>query len=671
MSHDQRPVSGLSSRLDIALSLEENKPDTKTFPDLGSPVSPLRSRTGGPANTSSSSSSSGSFSANRTLPGTRKSGELSSGSGESSPTGPRPVHRRSGSTGPLIYSGGSSSGHNSSGHTSGGASSGVGTGGSSTASSPMTNVLPAGNICPSGKIGRPGAVPPRTSTRSDVLGTGTGNYGHGSIMWGGSVHATNPNSSNFQEATKRGNEYYKRGLFLDALRLYDKAVSMSPDNASCRSNRAAALIGLGRIGEALRECEEAVRLDPTNGKAHHRLAGLNLRIGLVDNARKHFSLAAHGQPPDQTEMRKLQDIEGHSAKCIDARRIGDWKSTLREADATVSAGADSSPLIFALRAEALLKLHKLVEADSTLSGLAKLESSVPASSPVKVFGMISSSYIQIVRAQVDMALGRFDTAVAAAEKAKQLDPTNTEVTSLLNKVRLVAQARLHGNELFKSGSFADACTAYGEGLKHEPFNPVLYCNRAACWSKMGRWEKSVEDCNEALRIQPNYTKALLRRANSNAKLERWTDCVRDYEVLRKELPGDKEVAEGLFHAQVALKMSRGEEVSNLKFGGEVEAVSTLEQFQVAISLPGVSVVYFMAPGNAHCNQITPFVDVLCTRYPSANFLKVNVNESHAVARAENVRIVPTFKIYKNGTRVKEMICPSQQILEYSVRHYSL
>lgn len=63
-------------------------------------------------------------------------------------------------------------------------------------------------------------------------------------------------------------------------------------------------------------------------------------------------------------------------------------------------------------------------------------------------------------------------------------------------------------------------------------------------------------------------------------------------MLRKELPGDKEVAEGLFHAQVALKMSRGEEVSNLKFGGEVEAVSTLEQFKAAISLPGKAFSFF-------------------------------------------------------------------------------
>lgn len=62
--------------------------------------------------------------------------------------------------------------------------------------------------------------------------------------------------------------------------------------------------------------------------------------------------------------------------------------------------------------------------------------------------------------------------------------------------------------------------------------------------------------------------------------------MRDYEVLRRVLPLDNEVAEALFHAQVALKKSRGEEVSNMKFGGEVELVSGLEQFRVAISSPG-------------------------------------------------------------------------------------
>ena len=113
---------------------------------------------------------------------------------------------------------------------------------------------------------------------------------------------------------------------------------------------------------------------------------------------------------------------------------------------------------------------------------------------------------------------RFDNAVVAAEKAGMIDVGNVEVARVLNNVKMVARARSRGNDLFISGRFSEACSAYGEGLKYDTCNSVLYCNRAACWSKLGLWEKSVEDCNQALKIQPNYTKALLRRAVSNAKV---------------------------------------------------------------------------------------------------------------------------------------------------------
>ncbi|OAY76833.1 TPR repeat-containing thioredoxin TTL1-like [Ananas comosus] len=638
-------------RLDAALRLDEpNKPDSKPLPDLGSPVSPLRPRGPAPA-TSGSSGSSGSFSSK---PPSSSSAAAAASSGRRSHSGELP----------------------------GGG--GGGGGGGSTASSPATNVLPAGNICPSGKIAKMGAAAPR----SDVLGSGTGHYGHGSIMWGGSASASasaaatsgdSPSSSSkraptaatLQDVIKVGNEHYKKGNYAEALRLYDRAVAMCPDSASCRSNRAAALVGLGRLCDAAKECEEALQLDPANTRAHHRLASVNLRLGLIANARRHISLAGPGQQPNPSEWKKMQEVERHLGRCEDSRKAGDWKSALREADAAIAAGADSSPLLLASRAEALLRLHKLEEADSSLSKAPKLENSSSSSSSSKFSGMLSNSYIYIVQAQVDMALGRFESAVTAAEKARQVDPGNIEISMAANNVRLVARARAHGNELFKSGNFAEACIAYGEGLKYDSYNPVLYCNRAACRFKLGQWEKSVEDCNEALRIQPSYTKALLRRAASYTKLERWVESVRDYEVLRKELPEDTEVAEALFHAQVALKTSRGEEVSNMKFGGEVEDVTSVEQFQAEISFPGVSVVYFTAASNQQCTQISPFVDALCKRYPSANFLKVDINQSPLVARAENVRIVPTFKIYKNGARMKEMICPNQQVLEYSVRHYSL
>lgn len=69
------------------------------------------------------------------------------------------------------------------------------------------------------------------------------------------------------------------------------------------------------------------------------------------------------------------------------------------------------------------------------------------------------------------------------------------------------------------------------------------------------------------------------------QLDKWDESVRDYEILRKELPKDLKVAEALFHAQVALKNSRGKEVHNMKFG-EVQEISGLDPFKAAVSSGG-------------------------------------------------------------------------------------
>lgn len=42
-------------------------------------------------------------------------------------------------------------------------------------------------------------------------------------------------------------------------------------------------------------------------------------------------------------MQKLQSIEMHMSKCTGARRVGDWRSTLREVEAAIASGADASP----------------------------------------------------------------------------------------------------------------------------------------------------------------------------------------------------------------------------------------------------------------------------------------------------------------------------------------
>ncbi|KAG5404631.1 hypothetical protein IGI04_010750 [Brassica rapa subsp. trilocularis] len=567
----------------------------------------------------------------------------------------KPGHRRSSSTGtPLIFSGSSfySGASQSSGATS--------------AVSPSPTVLPAGNICPSGRILKTGMAT-RSSTRAETLWTGTGNYGHGNVVksGGGSTGKTNhavANGESSEELKRLGNDMYRRGSFSEALSFYDRAISLSPENASYRSNRAAALTALRRLGEAVKECLEAVRLDPSYSRAHQRLASLYLRLGEAENARRRLCFS--GQCPDQADLQRLQTLEKHLRRCWEARKIGDWRTAVKETDAAIANGADSSPQLVACKAEALLRLNQIEESEFCLSCIPRLDHD---QSQAKLFGMVAEAYVLCIQAQVDMALGRFENGVVKAERASMLDQTNPELVSVLNSVKMVVKARSRGNELFSLGRYSEASVAYGDGLKHDGSNSVLYCNRAACWYKVGLWEKSVEDCNHALKIHSGYIKALLRRAASYGKLGRWEDAVRDYEFVRRELPGDSEVTELLERAKTALS----QESKSLGFNNEVEAVSSLDKFKNSVSLPGVSVFHFKSSSNRQCEEISPYVNTLCLRYPLVHFFMVDVEESLALAKAESIRKVPTFKMYKNGDKVKEMICPSHQFLEDSIKHFLL
>ena len=65
--------------------------------------------------------------------------------------------------------------------------------------------------------------------------------------------------------------------------------------------------------------------------------------------------------------------------------------------------------LLALRSEALLRLNKLEEADSTIANLLKLDGASLSSMPTKLSGMVADSYVQVVQAPVNMAFGRYDS----------------------------------------------------------------------------------------------------------------------------------------------------------------------------------------------------------------------------------------------------------------------
>ncbi|KAJ8771627.1 hypothetical protein K2173_026804 [Erythroxylum novogranatense] len=465
------------------------------------------------------------------------------------------------------------------------------------------------------------------------------------------------------EALKNmGNEKYKQGRFSEALALYDRSIALDSSKATYRSNKSAALIGLGRLIDAVTECNEAIRIDPSYKRAHYRLGTLYFRLGEADKALYHYKNS--GASADCKEVAQAQALQKHLKGCAEAKKLKDWNILLKKTECAISTGADSAPQVQSMQAEALLRLLRHEDAYATYQKGSKF----CIDSITKLFGQTCSCHLLITGAEVYLAAGRFDDAVTLIQQAERLDPTNREVSSVAKKTKAVASARLSGNLLFKASEFSKACVAYSEGLELEPHNSILLCNRAACRSKLGQYEKAVEDCTIALRLQPNYTKARRRRADSNAMLERWKASIQDYEMLIRDTPADEELSWALFQAQVQIKKQRGEDAKDLKLGSNVVSVSRNERFRHFVISPGMTVVLFCTKKN-HMQELQ-LMEHLCKKFQSVNFLKVEAEHHPYLAKSEGLTSLPCFKIYKNGSQVADIVANNEHSLEKLIKLYS-
>ena len=91
-----------------------------------------------------------------------------------------------------------------------------------------------------------------------------------------------------------------------------------------------------------------------------------------------------------------------------------------------------------------------------------------------------------------------------------------------------------GNARYKSQDFFEAIRFYGQALAYCPTDTlhahdraVNFSNRAACNMALGKHRLVVEDCTEAIELDPRYVRALMRRSKAYESMDRLEDAVED------------------------------------------------------------------------------------------------------------------------------------------------
>ncbi|XP_055669693.1 mitochondrial import receptor subunit TOM34 [Falco peregrinus] len=92
-----------------------------------------------------------------------------------------------------------------------------------------------------------------------------------------------------------------------------------------------------------------------------------------------------------------------------------------------------------------------------------------------------------------------------------------------------------GNELVKKGNHKKAVEKYSESLKLSQ-ECATYTNRALCYLTLQQYKEAVQDCTEALRLDPKNIKALYRRAQALKELKDYKSSIADIKSLLKTEP---------------------------------------------------------------------------------------------------------------------------------------
>ncbi|KAG6372062.1 hypothetical protein JVT61DRAFT_8770 [Boletus reticuloceps] len=112
-----------------------------------------------------------------------------------------------------------------------------------------------------------------------------------------------------------------------------------------------------------------------------------------------------------------------------------------------------------------------------------------------------------------------------------LSPEQIAAMPLEERVKQAASLKIRGNSLYQARKFEQAIDLYTQAIQVSPRpEPVFYSNRAACYMYMSppQHERVVADCDDALRQDPSYVKALNRRATALESLNRFEEALRDF-----------------------------------------------------------------------------------------------------------------------------------------------
>ncbi|KAG5452210.1 DnaJ sub C member 7 [Clonorchis sinensis] len=368
-----------------------------------------------------------------------------------------------------------------------------------------------------------------------------------------------------EEYKTNGNSAHQKACYDEAVEWYTKAINVDGSNALLYSNRAAAYLMLTRYQEAFQDASKSVDLNPQYCKGLIRYVKCCICLGKVADARRVCSLIRELDPTNtefSSQAHQLDLLQQTYESYEHQLTIPDLRYALHLINKCIDMAPGS--LDYNLKmVDLLIRLKRVSEAKRHVEAILRAH---PASVEVLYYRGLCLFY-----------LDHLDKAVSHFQHVLRLHPDHTETQQSFKRCKTLLRLKDEGNRYIHERRYSKAYETYTDALTvdplHDAMNAKLLCNRACAGYNLGKYETALEDCNQAIALDPSYVRAHLRRAKCYSSLEMYDKAVEEWTAVVNMDPSD-EHKQGLQMAK--RELARSKEINYYKVLGVKKSASSDE-----------------------------------------------------------------------------------------------
>jgi tetratricopeptide (TPR) repeat protein len=289
-----------------------------------------------------------------------------------------------------------------------------------------------------------------------------------------------------EKLIKEGNEFLQAKEYQKALDHF-QLVIRDPNYADAWNNIAIALAHLGKAENAIRSFDNATEISPDNAQLWRNKARYLISLGRHDECIEPFDKALSLEPNDATSW---------WGKGMGLQKMGRTKEALECYDKAIEKNSESI-MAYYCKGDLFSELGKIEEAIECFNTAAKLE----PNAPLPWFG----------KGRELRRVGKNHEAIQCFDRAIEnfYKPRSDILVSGLDAIW-----NIKGLSLLDLEKIKEAIDCFDMSIQIDPTKANVLYNKATAIARQGRFEEAIEFYDKAIKINPDYDSAWEGKASA-------------------------------------------------------------------------------------------------------------------------------------------------------------